>query len=137
MTPLHSLSRAWLARLHLAASCLVTMVVIWWEPSLPAHQVLERSGSLAWCFVLVVSLLAAATMVDALANDLAGVRGLRLLGKWRAPVLLGLALCLAALAFVHASDRTHMAIALYVLNAVSAAGIAFFDIFERHRSPKE
>jgi hypothetical protein len=138
MTSLHRLPRTWLARLYLAASCIAAMAVTWLEPQVTSHLVFERSGPVAWLFALLVALLSLVIILDAIGNDLlAGPRWLRVLRTYRSAVLIGLALCLTALAFVHATDHAHVPIARYVLHAVMAAGTAFFDLFERLRSPKE
>jgi hypothetical protein len=135
MTP-RRLPRYWLSRLVIALEVLFLIVIVsWFEDASLTARAIDQTGRYGWALIAALFASCAVALVDVLVNDIMPVRfmlptalELRSLGFMAMAILLAMIGVLVA--FAHGFTPLLFA---YWLNAALAAGIAFFDLFARHR----
>lgn len=129
------LPRYWFARLYVALSVLVNVVVTLLEPSALTARAINASGSLGWLAVWTLGAVGVVALLDVIVNDLAPDRWrLPSAHRWRHFVYMAIALGEVSITYVIAAKLGFTPLLfVYWLDAAADVAIAYFDLFARHR----
>lgn len=127
--------RYWFARLYLAASVLVNIVVTWLEPAALTARAVAATGPVGWICVWTLGGVALVGLADVLVNDIAPARWrLPTAHRWRHLVYMALALGEVSITYVITANLGFTPLLfVYLTDAAAAVAIAYLDVFARHR----
>lgn len=132
-----ALPRYWLERLSCSAAILATLLISWQEPDSLLHRVIDRSGPEGWWCVCALCALCGLGILDVVVNDFLPPRfTLQRAKDWRHLIFLAMGMGLVSVTYVMAeAEGWRPLLLLFPIHAVIAVAVAFFDMFQRHRSP--
>jgi hypothetical protein len=135
-----TLPRYWITRLYVALSGLTSILVCWLEPEALTHKLIDASGDQGWVMVGVLAVLCVIAICDVLVNDLLPDRYELAMPKRRRHLIyiaLAMGIFCMSYVFVAGENSTFRPLVLpFWLDGSIAAGVAFLDLFQRHRAPR-
>jgi hypothetical protein len=136
MNPEVQRERYWIARHYVAASTMITLLIVLLAPGSLNYKSVEAAGPIGWYVLGVLFFVSLLSLVDSSIMRLMPQSRTRFLKRWRHLTFMAIGLGQLSLSFVVLSYAPENWVILlrFGLDATVATAIAFFDLFARHKA---